>query len=378
MLERLKPYRSAPPALLLSVLLIAAACGGQDSGEPADAGDEGEEDGLRAVATFSVLGDLVENVGGEEVELTTLVGPDEDVHNFDPSPSLTAEISEADVLFENGLELEPWIDDLYESSQSEAQRVAAGEDDDIELLTADEGHDHGHDHGNGEEDHAHEDDHGEEGHSDDHAHEDEDEHAHEDEDEHGDDHGEEEHANGHDHGEFDPHVWHDAEYAVAMVESVRDALAEADPENSDAYEARAEEYISELEDLDSEVRETIESIPEGQRGLVTAHDTFGYFADRYGMEVIGTGLGSVSTEASDPSAGETAALAQEVQETGVPAIFPENVSNPAIMEQVAAEAGVEVAPPLYTDALGEPGGEAGTYVDMMRYNASTMAGSLSG
>lgn len=392
-LERLKLYRFAPPALLVSVLVVAAACGGQGSEEPADAGDEEEEGGVRAVATFSVLGDMVENVGGEEVELTTLVGPDEDVHTFDPSPSQTADIAEADILFENGLVLEPWIDDLYGSSETEAERVAVGEDDGIELLAAGEGHDHDHgdhdhahddhdhEHGN---DHAHEDEH-DHAHEDenDHAHEDEHDHAHEDEHDHengnGHDHGDEGHANGHDHdhGEFDPHVWHDAEYAVVMVEAVRDALVDADPENSDAYETRAEEYISEIEDVDSEVRETIESIPEEQRGLVTAHDTFAYFAERYEMEVIGTGLGSVSTEASDPSAGETAALAEEIQQTGVPAIFPENVSNPAVMEQVAAEADVELADPLYTDALGEPGGEAGTYVEMMRHNASTMAGSLS-
>ena len=117
------------------------------------------------------------------------------------------------------------------------------------------------------------------------------------------------------------------------------------------------------------------SIPEENRTLFTSHDTFGYFAERYGFRVD-TALASASTETSDPSAGETAELIEEIDASDVPAIFAENVSNPAVMESIANEAGVELAPTLYTDALGEPGSEGGTYIEMVRYNASTMAEAL--
>ena len=185
----------------------------------------------------------------------------------------------------------------------------------------------------------------------------------------------EEGEHGHEHGEYDPHVWHDPNNATAMVESVRDALTEADPQNARFYERNAEEYIGDLEALDAEVRDQVDSIPQDNRTLFTSHDTFGYFAERYGFGVD-TALASASTEASDPSAGETAELVEEIESSGVPAIFAENVSNPAVMENIAGEAGVELAPTLYTDALGEPGSEGGTYVEMVRYNATTIAEAL--
>jgi len=173
-----------------------------------------------------------------------------------------------------------------------------------------------------------------------------------------------------------PHVWHDVQNAIVMVREAEAALSEADPENAGAYGENADEYVAGLEELDGEVERLTAEVPRENRRLVTAHDTFGYFADAYGFEVVGTALDSFSTEASDPAAGRTAALADEIQATGVTAIFPENISNPALMQSIADEAGVELAPPLYTDALGEPDGEAGTYVDMMRYNATTISEAL--
>lgn len=319
----------ALPVLL--VLVVAVGCGGQQASPGGGSGD----DPVKVVTTFSILGDLVHNVGGDNIELTTLVGPDSDAHTFEPAPSDNAELAEADVIFENGLDFETWVDDLYESSGSEGELVILTEG--IEPLPI------------AEEEHA------EEG-------------AHAGGEEH-------EHGGGHEHGEYDPHVWHDPTNAVVMVESVRDALSEADPENADAYEANAEEYIAELEDLDAEVREQVDSIPEDNRTLFTSHDTFGYFAERYGFEVD-TALASVSTEAADPSAGETAGLVEEIEASGVPAIFAENVSNSSVMENIATEAGVELAQTLYTDALGEPGSEGATYVEMVRYNVTTMSEAL--
>lgn len=365
--------------LLLSVPVLAlglsvAACGGQQGGGQGGGNGGGGEESVNVVASNSIVADLVQNVGGEEVEVTTLVGPDEDVHNFEPSPAVSRDLAEADIVFENGLELEPWMDDLYESSGAEAARIKVGESQQIEPLTAGE---HGHDHGgegDHEDEHGHEDEHEHEHEGEGHEHEHEGEgHDHEDEG-----HSEDEHAGegGHAHGEYDPHVWHDPQNAVAMVSEIEAALSEADSGNADTYEQNAEEYTSELEELDAEVEEMVAAIPEENRKLVTAHDTFGYYADAYGFEVVGTSLDSFSTEASDPSAGETAALADEIEQTGVPAIFPENVSNEAVMERIASEANVDLAPPLYTDALGEPDSEAGTYVQMLRYNSETISGAL--
>jgi ABC-type Zn uptake system ZnuABC Zn-binding protein ZnuA len=297
---------------------VLTACGGEAKG-PGDGP-------VNVVATYSILGDLVENVGGEEIELTTLVGPNGDAHTFEPAPSDNAELAEAEVVFENGLGFEPWLGDLYGSSGSDATRVAVT--DPIEpLAVAAEGQGH-------EED------------------------AHEEE-----------------HGESDPHVWHDLNNAIVMVESIRDALSEADPKNAATYERNAEGYIADLEALDADVEEEVGSIPEEDRVLFTSHGTFGYFAERYGFEVD-TALASGSTEAGDPSAGETAELVEKIERSGVPAIFADNVSDDGLMEGIAAEAGVELAPPLYTDALGEPGSEGGAYVGMVRYNVSTMSEAL--
>jgi len=336
--------------IILATALLAfslAACGGQSASEQEGSGN-GER--LQVVATFSILGDLVENVGGEEVELTTLVDPNSDAHNFEPAPADSAEIADADLIFENGLQFETWLDDLYESSGSEAGRVVVSEG--VDLLTAEKEHGYGEEHS--------EDEHAGEGREDEPGHE-----------KHADEH-------GHEHGEYDPHVWMEAGRTVIMVENIRDALVEADPENAEAYERNAEEYMAELEALDAEIRDMAGTVPEENRKLITSHDTFGYYADAYDFQVVGTALPSFSTEASDPSAGEIAELVEQIEASGVPAIFAENVTNPAVMERVAAEAGVELAPPLYTDALGEPGSEGETYLEMMRYNTETITEALGG
>ncbi|QIN83624.1 metal ABC transporter substrate-binding protein [Rubrobacter tropicus] len=312
-------------ALLVPLL---ASCGGSQREDSAGGA-------VRVVATYSILGDLVENVGGEGVESTTLVGPNSDAHTFEPAPSDNAELAEADIVFENGLEFETWLDDLYESSGSGAERAVVTRGLDPLPIAGEE-----------------------------HGHEAEDEHA-------------EEHETEEEHGEYDPHVWHDPTNAVVMVEEIRDTLVEADPGNAGAYRSNAERYISELEDLDAGVTDLVDSIPGENRTLFTSHDTFGYFAERYGFEVD-TALASVSTETSDPSAGETAGLVREIERSGVPAIFAENVSNPTVMQNIADEAGVELAPTLYTDALGELGSGAGTYVGMVRHNARTISGALGG
>jgi zinc/manganese transport system substrate-binding protein len=289
---------------------------------------------LPVVATFSILGDLVQAVGGEAVQVTTLIGPGVDAHTFDPAPADLVTLESAAVIFENGLGFEPWLDGFFASTQPKGTRVIVS--DGIEPRHVSEEHE-----------------------------------------KHEEDHEDEEEAEHH-HGDVDPHVWHNVANAIVMVENIRDALVTADPDNAAIYEANATAKIADLEELDAWMREQVATIPEERRKLVTSHDTFGYFADAYGFDGLGTALGSASTEAGDPSARDVAILIEEIAAAGVPAIFAENVSNPDLMESIAAEAGVTLAPPLFTDALGEPGTEAANYDGMMRGNVTTIVNALSG
>lgn len=312
-------------ALPLAALVLLAACG---SSQPDKAAASSTSEKLKVVATFSILGDFVQNVGGDKIELYTLVGPGSDTHTFEPSPSDSVALVEAKLIFENGLGLEPWLDKLYTASGSQAKRVIVSEG--LEPITLTE---------------------------DDHE-------AHGEVDEHG-------------HGEFDPHVWHDVTNVIREVEVIRAALVEADPASAKIYQANAEAYLGQLKELEAWVAAEVKKLPQERRKLVTSHDTFGYFARRYGFEVVGSGLGSISTEAGDPSAAVVVNLIEEVKAAGVPVIFAENVSNPRLMEQIAAEAGVTLGPTLYTDALTEPGRDGETYIKMVRHNVTAMVMALS-
>jgi zinc/manganese transport system substrate-binding protein len=313
-------------AIWLTLLLMPAGCGtSRDAAGP-------RSGKLKVVATFSVLGDFVHNVGGDQVDLITLVGPDGDAHTFEPAPTDGVALAKADVLFENGASLEPWLDGLYKSSQTKARRVVVSKG--LKLIEADED-----EHKNGQKSPKKD-------------------------------------ADGHKHEDLDPHVWHDARNAMHIVEVIRDQLGELDPANAEKYKANAASYLQQLKDLDGWVVQTVATLPEGERRLVTSHDTFGYFARRYGFQVLGSGLESVSTEASDPSAADFAKLVDTIKAVKVPAIFTENVHNPKLMQRLAKEAGVRLAPDLFTDALGKAGSGGDTYEKMMRHNVTTIVGQL--
>jgi zinc/manganese transport system substrate-binding protein len=307
-------------------LAIAMLVGRMLPGPLASAQDEP----LPVVATFSILADLVANVGGDAVEVDTLVGANVDAHTFEPSPEQVVALTNATLIFENGLGFEPWLEGMLDAADPEAQVVDVSQG--IELRTAGD-------------------------HDDEAA-------GHDPDDEH-----------GHDIGDFDPHVWHSVPNVITMVENIEAALSAADPDNAAIYSANAAAYTTELEALDAWIAEQVAAIPEDQRKLVTSHDTFGYFADQYGFEVIGTPLG-VSTETSEPSASEIAELIELIEDAGVPAIFTENIQNDNLMEQIAGDAGVTLAPPLYTDALGDEDSEATTYIEMMQYNTRTIVEAL--
>jgi ABC-type Zn uptake system ZnuABC Zn-binding protein ZnuA len=160
-----------------------------------------------------------------------------------------------------------------------------------------------------------------------------------------------------------------------MVQRVAAALIKADPAHVDDYQKSADAYVSELQELNTWIQSQVTTLPESRRKLVTTHDTFGYFAERFGFEVSSV-MGTVSSEVADPSAAQIAAIIEHIRREQVPAIFAENILNPQLTEQVAREAGVRVVPTLFTDALGEKGSDGESYLQMMRSNVTKIVESL--
>ncbi len=288
-----------------------------------------DDEPLNVVTSFSILADIVENVGGEHVEVTSLVSVGGDAHTFDPSPDQIVTLAEADLVVEVGGDFEPWLDDLVESSGTSAVH--------FEAFPAE------HDHEQEEATTA------------------EDEHAH----------GDEEHE-----AHSDLHAWLDVHNTVHTVELLGQTLAEIDPDNADAYAANAEAYIAELGPLETYIVEQTETLPEEQRQLITTHRSFGPFADAYGYEVAGVLLKSDSTEGADAPASHVAELVGTIQEHGISAVFPDTPGGADMLSPLANEAGIEVAPALYVDTLGEEGSGAETYIAMMRHNIDTIVTAL--
>lgn len=293
-------------------------------------------DRLRVVASFSILADWAANVGGEQVEVTSIVPPNGDAHTFDPEPSTVAAIADANAIFTVGPSFDGWMTAVIDSSGTDATVVT--------LLDAIDVHQPRHVH-DGEATATP---------------------------------GSAPADDGHDHGEVDPHIWGDAMLAAAAAKVIGQTLADADPDNAEAYAANTAAYVAELEGLDAWIHEQVATIPEENRKIVTSHDTLEYYAAAYGFEVIGTALGSLSTESGDPSAGDIAKLVGQIEDAGVPAIFAENVMNPDLMQAIADEAGVDLAPPLYSDALSDADGDAATYIDLMHANTSIIVTALGG
>jgi ABC-type Zn uptake system ZnuABC Zn-binding protein ZnuA len=175
--------------------------------------------------------------------------------------------------------------------------------------------------------------------------------------------------------EIDPHVWHLPENAKLMVEAIALALEKADPAHAAKYRDRQRSYVGQLNELDAWITQQAASIPAQRRKLVTTHDTFGYLADRYDFEVLSV-LGSVSSESSDPSAGQVAEIIERIRTLKIPAIFAENILNPKLTLKIAEEAGVKIVPTLYTDAIGPAGSPGQDYLGLMRFNVKTIVEAL--
>jgi zinc/manganese transport system substrate-binding protein len=175
----------------------------------------------------------------------------------------------------------------------------------------------------------------------------------------------------------DPHWWHDPRNAVLATEAIRDALGEADPDGRATYERNARRYIKRLRGVDRDVEACIAKLPQGKRKIVTTHDSLSYFAHRYGVEVIGAVIPSLSTQAQ-PSAKDINALVDQVEEEGVEAIFPESSLSDKLERAVSREAGAQVGEPLFTDSLGPEGTPASTYIGSLQENARRLALGMSG
>ncbi|MBB3021474.1 zinc/manganese transport system substrate-binding protein [Microvirga lupini] len=277
---------------------------------------------LKVVATFSILGDMVRNVGGERVDVVTLVGPNGDAHVYSPTPADGRRLTEAKIVFTNGLKFEGWIDRLIKSSGTKAARVEAAKG--VKPLKGEEdGHDHGHHHG---------------------------------------------------HDESDPHAWQSIGNAKIYVANVRDALIAADAAGKDTYEAHASAYLKQLDELEAEVKGLVASIPAERRRIITSHDAFRYFETAYGIDFVSPQ--GVSTE-SEASAKDVARIIQQIKRETIAAVFVENVSDARLMERIAQETGAKIGDRVYSDALSEAGGPAGTYIDMMRHNIRAFSAALS-
>jgi ABC-type Zn uptake system ZnuABC Zn-binding protein ZnuA len=264
-----------------------------------------EKGPLKIVATTPIIADLVRQVAGQRVEVESILPNNADAHDFEPRPEDIIKVEDAAAVFTHGLHLDEWANDLIENSGTDAQVFVVT--DGIETLDSEE----------------------------------------------------EEFVEG------DPHVWFDPTRAQQMVENIAAGLSAVDPDGTDSYQQRATAYNAQLSTLDQEIKDRIALIPEDQRKIVTNHDALGYYADRYGLTVVGTIFPGTDTR-SEPSAREVAELVEQIQEEGVKAIFAENVVNPALAEELANEAGVEIVDTLYTDSLGDAGSGGDTYIGLIQ------------
>ncbi|MEM7033917.1 MAG: zinc ABC transporter substrate-binding protein [Chloroflexota bacterium] len=379
----------------------------EEEGHHDDHGDEhavelsavnlGDGEKLQVVATTNIVGDMVQQVGGDLIELTTMLPVGADPHSFAPTPGDAASVADAHVVFVNGLNLEEFLEELIENAGGEAPIIALSSNvetrefgemgghghhdekegehhDDDEHHDDEEGEHHDDDddeHHDDEEGEHHDDEEGEHHDDDDEHHDDEEGEHHDDEEgEHHDEHG----HHGHDHSGDDPHVWMTPANAMMMVHTIEHALSELDPANAETYEANAEAYEAQLEELDTWVMAQIETIPAENREMVTDHDAFGYYADRYGLEVVGAVLPSYSTNA-EPSAQELAELLEAIGVFDVKAIFVGTTVNPVLAERISEDTGIQLVP-LYTGSLGEADSGADNYLDYIRYNTTAIVEAL--
>lgn len=324
------------------------------------------DDRLPVVTSFSILGDLVSQVGQEHIKVTNLVKVGGDAHVFNPSPLDAKAISQAKLVVTNGLQFEGWMPRLIEAANYNGAQVVAATG--IVELSADDDHDEHHD--DEHEHHGNNKHHGEHEHHDENKHHD-DEHEHHDNNEHHDD--EHEHHDGHDHGDVDPHAWHSIKNVKVYVHNIAEGLIQVDPANASDYQANAQSYIQQLDKLELKLNNQLSQIPESQRKVITPHDAFGYFARDFNVTFLAPQGTSTGSEAS---AADVAALIKQIRHDKVNAVFMENIADNRLIEQISRETGAKVGGKLYSDALSAANEPAATYLKMMQYNVDTIVAAL--
>jgi len=272
---------------------------------------------IPVVATFTILADFVGQVGGARVGVVSLVGPNGDVHAYDPSPADSRKVAAARLIVENGLHLEGWISRLAKASAAKGRVVIASAGVALRKDASNK-----------------------------------------------------EFA---EHGGTDPHAWQNVANAKIYVVNIRDGLIAVDPAGKAEYEANAQAYLEKLDALDAAARAAIAKIPAERRRIVTTHDAFGYFGQAYGLTLAAPA--GVSTEGGI-SARDVAKIVAQIRKDRFPAVFLENVSDPRLMDQIARETGAKIGGTLYSDSLSGPDGPAGTYIDMVRHNISELTKAL--
>ncbi len=281
---------------------------------------------LPVVATFSILADVVQNVGGDRVSVSSIVGPNGDAHVYSPSPADAKTLADAKVIVTNGLGFEGWLARLIKSSNTKAPNVVASKGIKPRKIAGKHSHGHGHKHGH-----------------------------------------------GHSHADGDPHAWQSVANVKIYVANIRDGLTKADPAGKEAYAANAAAYLAKLDALESEVKDAVSKIPPERRKIITTHDAFGYFKDAYGVEFIAPQ--GVSTD-SEASARDVARIITQIKKQKIPAVFMENISDTRLLTQIASETGAKVGGTLYSDALTDEKGPAPTYIDLIRHNIRTLSAAL--
>ncbi len=272
---------------------------------------------LPVVATFTILADFARQVGGDRVDVVSIVGPNGDVHVYDPSPADSRKIAAARLVIENGMFLEGWISRLARASGTTAQIVIASAgvtprtDTGNTELAVRKG--------------------------------------------------------------IDPHAWQSVPNAKVYVANIRDGLIAVDPAGEAGYRSRANAYLAKLDALDAQVRAAVARIPAANRRIVTTHDAFGYFGLTYGLAFVAPA--GVATEA-EVSARDVAKIIGQIRRDKFPAVFLENVSDRRLMDQIARETGAKIGGILYSDALSPPDGPAGTYIDMVSHNIRELTKAL--
>jgi zinc/manganese transport system substrate-binding protein len=280
---------------------------------------EGAPPKLPVVATFSILGDWVQQVGGDRVQVQVLVPAGSDAHAFQPNPSHVRQVAQARLVVSNGLGFEGWMRRLIQNAGFKGTHVVASSG--VATLKA-SGHGH---HGHG--------------------------------------------GHHHHHGDQDPHAWQNVAHARHYVRQIAEGLCQADAGGCDVYRQRAAVYDAQLRDLDAEIRALWAPIPEAQRRVIVSHDAFAYYAQAYGVSFFAAR--GVSNE-SEASAQGVARLVRQIREQRIQALFVENVSDPRLIERIARETGLKLSGKLYSDSLSPVGGDADDYIAMMRFNSRAL------